>query len=57
MPAVTRWSNRRRSQGSAREVRGRAHELAEQGVTEIVYQPCGPDIRRELDRFIDAVRP
>lgn len=42
--------------GSADEVRGRVDELAEQGVTEIVFQPCGADVRRELDRFIDAVR-
>jgi len=42
--------------GSAEQVRGRADELAEQGVTEIVYQPCGPDVARELDRFIGAVR-
>lgn len=42
--------------GSADQVRRRVDELAEQGVTEIVFQPCGPDVRRELHRFIDAVR-
>jgi hypothetical protein len=26
------------------------------GVTEIVFQPCGPDIRAELERFLDAAR-
>ncbi len=42
--------------GSAEQVRGRVEELVDQGVTEIVYQPCGPDVARELDRFIGAVR-
>lgn len=42
--------------GTAEQVRARADDLAEQGVTEIVYQPCGPDVRRELDRFMEAVR-
>jgi 5,10-methylenetetrahydromethanopterin reductase len=32
----------------------RVATLAEQGATEIVYQPAGPDIRRELERFMDA---
>ena len=41
--------------GTAATLRGRAAELAEQGVTEIVYQPAGPDIRRELEKFIEAV--
>jgi hypothetical protein len=26
-------------------------------VTEIVYQPSGPDIRRELEAFIEAAGP
>lgn len=30
--------------------------LAEQGVTEVQLQPTGPDIRRELEVFADAVR-
>jgi 5,10-methylenetetrahydromethanopterin reductase len=42
--------------GSAPTLRARAAELAEQGVTELVYQPAGPDIRRELETFIAAVR-
>jgi len=41
--------------GPAREVGSRVADLAGQGVTEIVYQPCGPDIRRELERFHAAV--
>ncbi|WP_300015612.1 hypothetical protein [Pseudonocardia sp.] len=34
--------------------RGRLDELAGHGVTEIVFQPCGPDTRRELERFREA---
>jgi hypothetical protein len=30
--------------------------IAEQGVTEIVYQPTGPDIPHELEAFISAAR-
>jgi 5,10-methylenetetrahydromethanopterin reductase len=40
--------------GTAKEVRDKLGELAEHGVTEIVYQPCGPDVRRELERFHEA---
>jgi 5,10-methylenetetrahydromethanopterin reductase len=36
-------------------VRRRLEALAEQGVTEIVYQPCGPDIPRELTAFAAAL--
>jgi 5,10-methylenetetrahydromethanopterin reductase len=42
--------------GSSAEVRERAAALEEQGATELVYQPAGPDIRRELERFIEAAR-
>jgi 5,10-methylenetetrahydromethanopterin reductase len=42
--------------GSAATIRARATELADRGVTEIVYQPAGPGIRRELETFIAAVR-
>ncbi len=42
--------------GSADQVAGRLGELADAGVTELVYQPCGPDIRRELERFMAAAR-
>lgn len=41
--------------GTADEVRGRVEELAGHGVTEIVFQPCGPDTHRELERFRQAV--
>jgi 5,10-methylenetetrahydromethanopterin reductase len=40
--------------GTRDEVRQRIETLAEQGVTEIVYQPAGPDIRRELEAFMVA---
>jgi 5,10-methylenetetrahydromethanopterin reductase len=40
--------------GTRDEVRARVAALAEQGATEIVYQPAGPDIRRELETFIEA---
>ena len=37
--------------GTAAQVADRVQGLAEAGVTEVVYQPCGPDVRRELERF------
>ena len=40
--------------GTGGEVRQRLATLAEQGVTEVVYQPAGPDIRRELERFMET---
>jgi alkanesulfonate monooxygenase SsuD/methylene tetrahydromethanopterin reductase-like flavin-dependent oxidoreductase (luciferase family) len=40
--------------GSRDEVRERLAAIEEQGATEIVYQPAGPDIRRELERFMEA---
>jgi 5,10-methylenetetrahydromethanopterin reductase len=40
--------------GSATEVRARVADLAEAGVTEIAYQPAGPDIPRELATFAAA---
>ena len=40
--------------GTRGEVRERLARLSEQGVTEVVYQPAGPDIRRELERFMEA---
>ncbi len=42
--------------GTASEIRERLAQLSEQGVTEIVYQPAGPDIERELDAFMTAAR-
>jgi len=37
--------------GTAADVRRRLGRLTKSGVTEIVYQPAGPDIARELERF------
>jgi len=42
--------------GTADEVRARLVDLAARGVTEVVYQPCGLDIGRELARFLGAAR-
>lgn len=40
--------------GRTDEVRRKLGELADGGVTEIVFQPCGPDVRRELEKFLEA---
>ena len=40
--------------GTRREVRDRLAALAAAGVTEIAYQPMGPDIDRELTAFAEA---
>jgi len=42
--------------GDPGAVRAKITELAEAGVTEIAYQPAGPDIPRELEAFANAVR-
>ncbi|MFC4868091.1 LLM class flavin-dependent oxidoreductase [Streptomonospora arabica] len=42
--------------GTRGEVRRKLDDLASRGVTEIVFQPCGPDIEAELERFLDAAR-
>ncbi len=42
--------------GSAGQVRQRLAGLKAQGVTEFVYQPCGPDIRRELAVFMETAK-
>jgi 5,10-methylenetetrahydromethanopterin reductase len=42
--------------GTANDVRKRLDELVDQGVTELVYQPAGSDIRRELERLITAAK-
>ncbi|MGH2686650.1 MAG: LLM class flavin-dependent oxidoreductase [Actinomycetota bacterium] len=41
--------------GTADDVRARVEALALTGVTELAYQPAGPDIRRELEAFARAV--
>jgi 5,10-methylenetetrahydromethanopterin reductase len=40
--------------GTRDQVRHRLDEFASKGVTEIVFQPCGPNPRAELERFLDA---
>jgi 5,10-methylenetetrahydromethanopterin reductase len=40
--------------GDPPQVRARLEQMAEQGVTEVVYQPTGPDISRELEMFLQA---
>ncbi|HSP37777.1 MAG TPA: LLM class flavin-dependent oxidoreductase [Frankiaceae bacterium] len=42
--------------GTAKQVHSKLDELANAGVTEIVFQPCGPDVRRELETFLAAAR-
>ncbi|MEV8610806.1 hypothetical protein AB0383_23255 [Amycolatopsis sp. NPDC051373] len=40
--------------GTRDEVRRKIDDYASRGVTEIVFQPCGPDIQGELERFLYA---
>ena len=42
--------------GSADTVRKRVTEMAQAGTAEIMIEPSGPDIARELETFISAVR-
>jgi 5,10-methylenetetrahydromethanopterin reductase len=42
--------------GTRDQVRRRLDDLASRGITEIVFQPCGPDTPGELERFLDAAR-
>jgi hypothetical protein len=42
--------------GSAERVRKAASAMAHAGATEIMIEPSGPDIARELETFISAVR-
>jgi len=42
--------------GTRDEVRRTLDEYGSRGVTEIVFQPCGPDVQGELERFLDAAR-
>jgi 5,10-methylenetetrahydromethanopterin reductase len=41
--------------GTARQLRDKVAALAEGGATEVVFQPSGPDVRRELEAFMAAV--
>jgi 5,10-methylenetetrahydromethanopterin reductase len=40
--------------GTRDQVRRKLDDLAGHGVTEIVFQPCGTDVKAELERFLDA---
>ncbi|WP_263998475.1 LLM class flavin-dependent oxidoreductase [Mycobacterium yunnanensis] len=42
--------------GTATDIGDRVAELAVRGITEIIYQPTGPDIPGELEAFIAAAR-
>jgi 5,10-methylenetetrahydromethanopterin reductase len=42
--------------GTADEIARRVSELAAEGITEIIYQPTGPDIAGELEAFYTAVK-
>lgn len=42
--------------GSADAVGEAVAAMGQAGATEIIYEPSGPDISRELERFIAAVR-
>ncbi len=42
--------------GTAQDIGHRIRDLGTQGVTEIIYQPTGPDIPGELEAFIAAAR-
>jgi 5,10-methylenetetrahydromethanopterin reductase len=42
--------------GTTDQVAARLGELSAGGVTELVFQPCGPDIRRELEKFMETAR-
>jgi 5,10-methylenetetrahydromethanopterin reductase len=43
--------------GNADQVAHRLTELEDAGITELVYQPTGLDIRRELEKFMAVARP
>jgi 5,10-methylenetetrahydromethanopterin reductase len=49
-PLLTKWT----TTGTAAEVRTRLRALSSAGITEIAYQPIGPDIPRELAAFAVA---
>jgi hypothetical protein len=42
--------------GEAPALRYRLAAVAEAGSTEILYAPIGPDIPRELERFMEMAR-
>jgi 5,10-methylenetetrahydromethanopterin reductase len=42
--------------GTADQLRERLGSLSTHGITELVFQPCGPDTRRELEAFIETAK-
>jgi 5,10-methylenetetrahydromethanopterin reductase len=42
--------------GTAHDIARRIRDYAAQGITEIIYQPTGPDIPGELEAFYTAAR-
>jgi 5,10-methylenetetrahydromethanopterin reductase len=42
--------------GTRDQVRRTLEDYSARGITEVVFQPCGPDIRAELERFLAAAR-
>jgi 5,10-methylenetetrahydromethanopterin reductase len=40
--------------GTAGQLRDQLADLTARGVTEIVFQPCGPDVKTELERFLEV---
>ena len=42
--------------GTRDQVRRALEDYRARGVTEVVFQPCGPGIRGELERFLDTAR-
>ncbi|MGZ4248862.1 MAG: LLM class flavin-dependent oxidoreductase, partial [Solirubrobacteraceae bacterium] len=42
--------------GTADQLRERLGSLSAHGVTELVFQPCGPNTRRELEAFIETAK-
>lgn len=49
-PLLAKWT----MTGAATQVRARLRALSAAGVTEVAYQPMGPDIPRELTAFARA---
>lgn len=54
--AASRCSRRSRSAAAPAPVRGKLHETGDGGFTEFVYQPCCPDSRRELEKFLEIAK-
>ena len=43
--------------GPASDITEQLSHYGAQGITEVIYQPTGPDIPGELEAFITAARP